>query len=1738
MKLTNRAAAILSNLFSRSGNALPRPLPARSLRLLFVAAWCVLLFQTSAPAQNVQHTENKPDQALRSEARVDPSTRGMNLSLPLHAYPGRAGLNLPVGLTYSSKLWRIEFFRHDYSTNGQRTFSILNAEYAEHSVAGWTSSLDAPRVEFTGARQYYNSDGHPTCEACPEPVQGGSHYVRRIHVHLPGGATHEMIGDDAVNSYTGGQPDFTGMFHSVDGARMRYESNANSGSVLYLPDGSRYFFGAYDIGRDLSATHYVDRNGNTMAYNAAARQWTDTLGRVVTNPLPANPVAGSDTEFRYRLVGATQESVYTLRWKSLGNALTLDPATGQSPPLHHTGDSSCRRLPNSNDPYTTDIAPALFASGGVNTYVCADRNQDDSLKLFNPVVLAEVVLPTGQSYRFTYNVYGEIDHVDYPTGGYENFAYVKIPGLVYVEAPYDQSNRGVSTRRVGAGAGATESVWQYGVGSFEPPTTTTPGAHVVHVIAPDNTRAERWLHGSTDSESVLDGYDNPLAGMAFEERTYGAPDGANNRSLLRRALTQWDAPIPPGGGYPRNPRVTKQVQLLLDTTGNPRSTTTAMEYDADINVTTTRHYDYATVDPATARGGAINSMSPGALLRSVATTYFVNDASIDAAVREAYRARNLVGLPSLVQVYEGDVTGTLAAQTRMKYDETALASNPGVTSWTNVGAERGNPTTIGNWLNTGDTWLEAKIEYDGCGNAVKNIDPLGRVSLMEYSADYAYAYPTRSITPVPDPTPGAGVPSGSSAAFVSTTVYDLNAGVATSTTDANGQTTHLRYVDAQGARDPLNRVRKVELPDGGWTEYEYNSTPGNLFMLTRTPLDAARAVESVQYFDGLGRPSRSYGYDGSSAAQTWSVVNTEYDAMGRVLRASNPYFAADRTGAATPVAWTTSGYDALGRMLTLTTPDGAVVSSAYDGNSVEVTDQDGRRRRSVSDGLGRLGQVNEAPNQTDYNYLTTYAYDAQGNLRTVAQGQQTRSFVYDSLKRLTSATNPESGTVTYEYDANGNLDGKTDARGVKTDYTYDQLNRVIERSYALTGATPAFYVAAPAVNYHYDGTGMPAGTAAPAHSTGRLTAVKSSVSETLYTEFDVMGRTRQNRQVTDGQSYAMSYEYDLAGSLKRETYPSGRVVETQYDAAGRLLGVKGHAAGGGEKTYAANARYEAHGALGALKLGNNLWEHAAFNARLQPTHIGLGATSADSGVLALDYSYGTTNNNGNVRTQTITAPGLTLVQSYEYDEVNRLKSAREMSGQTETWKQTFTYLDANGGHAQFGNRRLDAAHTSTGLITENPHFDPATNRIAPQAGELYDYDAVGNLTKDKGGNSFAYDGENRQTTYNGGASSNGGATYSYDGDGRRVKKVAGVVLTVFVYDALGQLAAEYSSESAVSNGTQYLTADHLGTPRVVTRADGTVQARHDYLPFGEKLGAGVGGRTTGQGYSQLDGSRQKWAQLERDAETGLDYAQNRYYSSTMGRFTSVDPTLGSINVTNPQTLNRYTYALNNPLAYIDPDGLEALRVGKYEDLTDDQKRLFLSYVRHNYAKQIGDSDAAKFAANLWNQSAGVANGTAQGGASGLLNQSQLTTFLGVTSMLESKGVIGEVKSVTMINGDQKDDNFRIYGDLKGPDSHKAINKVFDWKISGSGHEPYVISRREQGPNGQPNGQVSMTKDRLRVDVDVDYRKLLNVKGHNTPENSDIRADNGDTSHFREHTNRYGAIRALTPVNTTFVRQKK
>jgi RHS repeat-associated protein len=445
------------------------------------------------------------------------------------------------------------------------------------------------------------------------------------------------------------------------------------------------------------------------------------------------------------------------------------------------------------------------------------------------------------------------------------------------------------------------------------------------------------------------------------------------------------------------------------------------------------------------------------------------------------------------------------------------------------------------------------------------------------------------------------------------------------------------------------------------------------------------------------------------------------------------------------------------------------------------------------------------------------------------------------------------------------------------------------------------------VSYYYDNL---------TNAKGKLVKVSSSVSTTEYTGFDILGRVTSHKQTTDGTDYTTAYTYKLNGALDEETYPSTRVVKNQLDANGDLSAVESKkTSSAGLWRYADTFTYNATGAVTSMQLGNGLWEKTVFNSRLQPTQIGLGTTTGTTGLLQLDYSYGTTQNNGNVQSQTITVPGIThpFVQNYVYDPLNRLQSATETSNSSQTWKQEFSY-------DRFGNRNFvtGTGHTDTlGSCTTmcNPSFDTSNNRINSTG---YSFDSSGNTLTDPSGQNFTYDAENKQVLV---TNSNGTVgQYWYEGDGKRVKKyVPGTgETTVFVYDAAGKEIAEYSSivPNSADAKVNYVTTDDLGTPRINTNANGTVTGRHDYMPFGEEIDSSLG-RTNVAGYDN-DTIRKQFTGYERDNETDLDFAGVRFYSARLGRFLGAD--WFAPDIYTPQTLNRFQYCLNNPLRFIDSDG--------------------------------------------------------------------------------------------------------------------------------------------------------------------------------------------------------------------------
>ena len=680
------------------------------------------------------------------------------------------------------------------------------------------------------------------------------------------------------------------------------------------------------------------------------------------------------------------------------------------------------------------------------------------------------------------------------------------------------------------------------------------------------------------------------------------------------------------------------------------------------------------------------------------------------------------------------------------------------------------------------------------------------------------------------------------------------------------------------------------------------------------------------------------------------------------------------------------------------------MATSYSGNSVTATDQTGRARKSVSDALGRLVEVYEDP--SGLNYQTTYYYDVLDNLVKVTQGSQQRFFMYDSLKRLIRARNPEQNTrpslslsdpvsgnsnwsAAYQYDVNGNLTQKTDARGVVSTYVYDALNRntTIDHS-DTTGISPD-------VKRFYDGATNGKTRLWYTYSGGDF-STGSEVDHTSIDSYDALGRPLVQRQLFKlngawSPTYQMSRSYNRAGAITAQTYPSGRTVAYTYDAAGRTSAFTGNLGDGVQRTFATGIVYSQWGALGREQFGTNapVYHKVHYNVRGQLFDVRASNVNDEwGGELGALVNYYSTNwahggsgpdNNGNVLMSQTIVNNFYVEDRYSYDQLNRLTAVHEYeNGAAPAGNQLYSY-------DRWGNRTINTSST----LGVNKEFavNAATNRIGVPVGYsgVMTYDDAGNLTTDtySGYGDSVYNADNNmiraQDSYG------GWSHYTYNADGLRVRRKINNQETWQIYGFEGELVAEYAANgSAATPKTEYgyrngqllitaaananikwFVADHLGTPRMIIDHTGTLAniKRHDYLPFGEELLSGTAGRGPGNGYAGVNDVRQQFTSKERDVETGLDYFGARCYSSMQGRFTNVDPALESASGTNPQSWNRYAHVFNSPLRYVDPFGLWAYSI-QYEYYEEGEKKGKVKSARLIFHKTSDKDDAASLAKQL------------------------------------------------------------------------------------------------------------------------------------------------------------------------------
>ena len=1404
---------------------------------------------------------------------INLSNGALNFSIPLGSIGGR-GFSFPLTLNYSSKIWsaatdtdedhaHVEFraayaeFTHPYSTAG----------FYGQIGAGWSVGA-APALSHRVLRIQRIASG---------PSVGCYTYtLPKLTMQLPGNGEIEFrddIYDGApLLSTCSGWSSATSRgsrWHATDGSGMIYISDSdnaasehfgNLSGVVVTSDGTRYRFNGN------KCASITDRNGNQITINYVSAnevQYVDQLGRVTK--LQRTVADPDDPSVTLALLVTLPGYNGLNRYYKIRSGIMSDYYRDTSPTLPViTGDyDPLSKYPNQSGTKLFPLSYAKFFQ-----------------RIDNRTVLSEVILPDNRSLKFKYNKFGEVAEAELPTGGKIWYEFQNSFSLPAGNSPEHETtaeyhttvpiDRALSQRKTFSDGATLDCTWNYVYTDHSTTVTATsssgtPMLNQVHHFMP----AGRYMD-SPNGAGAHDGTYYTLWSTGVEWRTdtkdeFGSVIVASEQDWTQRQAVAWSTY--PAEQVANDNRVNAQRKILDDGS----VATISILYDLFNNPIETNEFDFDT-----------------SLKRRTVTSY--SGTNPVNGVNYAADSIRLIRLPLQQSVYDG--TGIEQARSITEYDvysgdgyhANLLAYNPVTGHDTgNYGVNkttRGNITRVGRWIKTSNSYLYNYSRYDILGNVVSIKDARENVAEISFTDDFGngsnpgvqvqgvygatYALPTM----ITSPPPVAGAP-----VHTARIQYDFSSGLPTGFKDRNGIISQTLY------NDPFGRPTQIKSALG--TSLETHSrmyyAPATVLQMTLTNNDVLSTQDQVSIDDEALRSWTRTDQFGRTI-ETWTrdpqgdvKVSTEYDKLGRVQKQSNPYRQSENP------AYATSLYDLAGRVISRTTTDNAAVTTLYSGNSLTVTDQSGRKRRSITDGLGRLVRVDEPDgnNNLDVNgapfQSTNYTYDALDNLITVNQGGQMRSFVYDSLRRLISATYPENGMTCYGtvsagqcqangYDPNGNLIKRTDARGVVATLAYDALNRNTSVTY--TGDPEN----TPTVNRYYDGWKDGVNNNIP-NSKGRVwqtvTSGDNGLSNTIES-LDVLGRPLKQRQkfnsVAGSQTYFVSRSYDLAGHVLKQTYPSGHTVSYNYDDAGRLADRNGQPAFSGNlgegvtRTYATDVKYNQWGATQQEKFGTDtpLYHKQRYNERGQLWDVRLSTVSfstdpanGDRGAIVNYYSNnnnfaqgGTgTDNNGNLLRQEIYIPGSGFFrQNYHYDSLNRLDWVTEqLNGTgTNTFKQAYSF-------DRWGNRTIDQVNTTTNVPHPAYTANPANNRLNAPDGNDLSYDDAGNLTHDSVFQNqdvmMTYDAENRLSMVDAPNPPNcvsngeeqicyptGGNVYRYvyDGEGRRVRRVTESANasneTWQVYGFDGELLAEYpqggvsvvaqpSKEYGYRNGQMLITAE-------------------------------------------------------------------------------------------------------------------------------------------------------------------------------------------------------------------------------------------------------------------------------------------------------------------------------------------
>ena len=974
----------------------------------------------------------------------------------------------------------------------------------------------------------------------------------------------------------------------------------------------------------------------------------------------------------------------------------------------------------------------------------------------------------------------------------------------------------------------------------------------------------------------------------------------------------------------------------------------------------------------------------GAVYRSTSNTYAPNTSSayiVDRLVTQIIRDGQNRLLALTENRYDGAVT-TQAVGTRglltltRKYSNVPLAtSTTGLTlvsSDTSFGYDAyGNQTTVTTYAQAGTRLFNGTTTtFSAPGNGATSSTVTSTYDSIFHAFSTSVSQPTGNTNSlVLNESAGYDYRMGTL-----TSVTDANGNVTNAEYDSFGRMVALIKPGDTSAL-PTVKAHYVDsaIPFRYWTETREASGLGGVQINSQFYDGLGRKIQTKQEsMDGSQNIVVDTKYDGMN--------KVTHESQPRYVNETSGSFWIYTAIPGTGVNWTTKTYDSLGRLLTLTTPDGAKTTKRYwqynNLSVVDTIDPNRYRTQHRSDEFGRLLQVQELSGNcttwaffSDFscagNYtnawasysLTTYAYSPLDLLITSTDANNNiTSMTYDSLGRKLTMSDPDMGAWSYGYDVDGNLLSQIDAKNQTLSFEYDLLNRLTAKKQGSTTIA----------SYSYDQF-----DAAHSNGKGQLTSMTDASGSSNW-GYTARSEINKIAQTVDGTTYNTLNSYRADGQQVTTTYPTGEILTYGYDAAGRQTSL---ASSLGE-IFQVNVNYDALGQKTSETLNNGLqtqYSYDPLSKRLTSTVTADIATLQER--FRRDFTYDLA---GNVRTissqDTLNA---NEIMRYSYDHRDRVTNACAVSSTSSSVCIGGATFNQSYGYDAIGNI-TNKAGLSYSYTNGKPHA------VSSVGGQSYTYDNNGNMLSGGGRSytwnienqptqiststvteTYKYDGNNariKKTTTTGGTVKSvlyiGSVEYWSDGK---------------VISNYGVAARTTTGNPTTSNrgSVIYLHTDHLGSVGAITNGSGTVIEAERYDPWGATRSGNL--TSTEFGYT---GQR-------KDDGTGLLFYNARYYDAAIARFVSADSivpgkedskggstkTLGyddelahrpltvdfhekkfaldyskELRFTatkgfhfqldeealkdekhqwgpqNAQTLNRYSYVVNNPLRFVDPSG--------------------------------------------------------------------------------------------------------------------------------------------------------------------------------------------------------------------------